>query len=386
MLSVVLGTVLLAGTPAVEPDEVLDSPPIVSVDDEPEDLDRWRVRVDYLYWYLRELRVPPMLTFAPEGGSGVIGEPGTIIARGDGRLRSRHHRYIGVRATVDLWVNQEEDRRFQVRGFFLERDSSYFTVKYDRVPTLAVPYVDATTGRQQALIVQGVTPEGERRHGGSVVYSRIEVFGEEGNYVWGLYDSEASHLDVFVGGRFLQMRERLDQTASYRILPEDSTLVGIEDHLQTFNRFYGVQAGLAGDLQFGRWSLLGRAAVALGGTEQLLRTKAGRVIHTPERRDTVGYGLRVLPGNTGRFHRGVFDVVTDVELGVGFDVTRHIRLCAGYSFLTWTRLLRPGDQLEPINLSQVSPSGLRGPLQPTIPFREDFFWAHGVNVGLEVRW
>jgi hypothetical protein len=48
--------------------------------------------------------------------------------------------------------------------------------------------------------------------------------------------------------------------------------------------------------------------------------------------------------------------------------------------------VRPGDQIQPVNLSQVAPGGLVGPLAPTIPFRTDSMWAHGAHAGLELRW
>lgn len=345
----------------------------------------WRLEADYLWWYLRKMRVPPMLTFGPEGGTGVIGDPGTEIARG-GRLTSRHDRYVGIRLAGEWAVDPDAGRRWQVRAFFLERDSSYFTVKYDRVPTLAVPYIDALTGQQQALIVQGTTPDGEQRHGGSVVYSRVELFGQEANYLVLLSAAAGWRLDGFVGLRFLQMRERLDQTSSYRVLPADSTLVGIEDHLQTFDRFYGAQVGLSGDRRWGRWVLDGRGAVALGATDEHVVTKGYSIHHTPAARVTADHGLRVLPSNTGSYSRAVVDVVTDLEVGVGVDLTEQVRLRVGYSLLTWARPVRPGDQLGPINLTQVSPGGLHGPALPDLPWREDYFWAQGVNAGVVFSW
>jgi hypothetical protein len=219
-----------------------------------------------------------------------------------------------------------------------------------------------------------------------VVYSRTEVFGQEGNYLGLLAGDAGCRLDGFMGLRFLQMRERLDQTSSYRVLPEESTLVGIEDHLQTFDHFYGAQVGLAGERRWGWLVLDGRGAVALGVTDEQVRTKGWTIHHTPQAREVAAHGLRVLPSNTGGYRRAVFDVVTEVEVGLGVDLTRHVRVRAGYSLLTWARPVRPGDQLGPVNLTQVSPGGLQGPPLPDMPWREDFFWAHGANVGMEVSW
>ena len=107
---------------------------------------------------------------------------------------------------------------------------------------------------------------------------------------------------------------------------------------------------------------------------------------TPQQRQVQPYGLFVLPSNRGEFSRVSFDVVTELRLNVVFELTRHVKLRSGYSFLTWDGPVRPGDQVLPINLSQVSPGGLRGPLQPLPNFKEDFFWAHGLNAGVELSW
>jgi hypothetical protein len=136
----------------------------------------------------------------------------------------------------------------------------------------------------------------------------------------------------------------------------------------------------------GRWSLEGRATVALGATDQEIRNKGDRVFQTPLERLTFPYGLQVLPSNTGQFQRCAFDWTSEIGAQVGYDLTRNIRIRLGYSFLTWANPVRPGDQVGPVNLSQVDPAGLRGPLLPLVRFKEDFFWAHGANAGIEFRW
>jgi hypothetical protein len=61
----------------------------------------------------------------------------------------------------------------------------------------------------------------------------------------------------------------------------------------------------------------------------------------------------------------------------------------GYNFLYWSRVVRPGNQIDRvINVSQLPTS--QGPGTVTSPFRPVFafpgtdFWALGVNIGLEI--
>src|SRR5204862_7789997 len=119
--------------------------------------------------------------------------------------------------------------------------------------------------------------------------------------------------------------------------------------------------------------------VAFGADDQIIRAKGDRVIHTPEQRTTFDYGLYVQPSNRGSFERIVGDFVTEWGMTLGCDWTSWLRGRVGYTLLTWRNPVRPGDQIEPLNLTGTGPA-------PTIPFRSDFFWAQGLNLGIELRW
>jgi acyl dehydratase len=92
------------------------------------------------------------------------------------------------------------------------------------------------------------------------------------------------------------------------------------------------------------------------------------------------YGLFTQPSNTGSFRRGAFDFVSEVNVNLGYQFTRHVGAFVGYTFLYWNNPVRAGDQVE----TAVAP-GQQAAL-PTIPFTADHFWAQGVNIGLDFRW
>lgn len=350
--------------------------------DEP---DRFHFQVDYLYWWLNRLQTPPLLTSGPTGSSGILGEPGTTVLRGGDRITSRHDRYIGVRGAVDWWFGPERLWGLELDAFFLERDSTHYTVRHGAVPVLAIPYIDER-GQNNSFVVSGNNREYGSLYGSTRVYSRMELFGQEGNFLLNFARTPDSQWNLFAGMRALQLRERLDLTSSASILPEMDTVIGLEDHFQTFNKFYGGQVGASGTLRAGRWFLEGRGAIALGLNDQQIRNKGQFIYHTPQARTAVANGLFVLPSNSGTFDNVSFDVVTEVRLKVGCELTRWLNVQVGYSLLTWAGPVRPGDQVVPINRTQVQAGGLQGALQPQPQFKEDFFWAHGFNTGIEVRW
>ncbi len=346
---------------------------------------RWAVHVDYLYWYLNRLRVPPVLTAGPEGSAGLPGDPGVTVLS-DGRLNSRHIRYIGVRPEIDWWADDCHTFGLQATAFFLERDSTYLTIPWNTFPTLAIPYIDASDGLAHTRIVAGHDPKLGDLTGSSVVYSRMELFGQEANALFRWLGDDNFDLHWLAGGRFLQLRERFDLTSSSKILPAQSTLLGLEDHLSTFNKFYGGQVGLTGEYRCGCFFVAGKAAAALGVNDELVRLKGESIFHVPGNRQSQQYGLFVLPSNRGEYERCVLNVVTELKIDFGVEVTNWLRIHAGYSLITWSNPVRPGDQIEPVNSTQVQPGGLVGLAQPTMPWREDLFWAHGVNAGIEIRW
>jgi Putative beta barrel porin-7 (BBP7) len=348
--------------------------------------ERLRIDVDFLYWFLERMRVPALLTTGTQESGGVLGEPGTETLYGDDRLESRHDRYVGVRFGADYWFDDTRTWGLNGSAFFLERDSSNFTVKWSSIPFLARPYVDAANGRESAHIIAGPSPGIGDLTGAFNAYSRIELFGQDANLLYGLTQGANWRLDALGGFRFLQMRERLDLTGVSRILPDETILLSATDHFDTFDKFFGVQAGLRGEVRRGRWFVEGKIALSIGGDDQEIRTYGNRIYQTPQEKLTTDYGVLVLPSNRGTFERGAFDFVTDVGLNVGCDLTQHIRARVGYSLLTWLNPVRPGDQIAPVNLAEVAPGAPPFTGQPSVPFREDFFWAQGVNAGLEFRW
>ncbi len=339
----------------------------------------WWVSAEYLVWFLREGHIPPLLTTGPLTSGGRLGEPGTQVLYGDERLKTRHNdRFFGTRITLD-WLNASRTLGLEGRAFFLERDSTYFKAVSDGTTLLARPYTDAATGRSASDIIAGPTPLGWR-NGAFVGYSRIELFGEEANAVIPLTQGGWLSCDLLAGARFLQMRDRLDLTATSHLLPARTTLFGLYDYLDAHNAFYGAQVGLRGCATWGHWFLQMRGTVAVGGDDQEVKADGNRTFQTPLVKVVRPGGLSVQESNIGDHSRGAVDMVSEVGVHLGYQVCRCLTLFGGYTFLYWNNPLRAGDQVDPL----ISPRP--GGTHPEIPFQSDPFWAQGVNVGLHLSW
>jgi hypothetical protein len=342
--------------------------------------------VEYLYWWLREGHIPPLLTTSSFASGGLLGQADTRVLYGDDRLETRHgDRFIGARPQLGWWLDDAHSLAVEGSAFFLERDSTYFKAVSDGSTLLARPYISALDGSPASEIIAGPNPAG-LRNGGFNGYSRIEFFGEEANLIGNVLEGAADRLDVVAGARFLQLRDRLDLTATGRLLPDQTTLYGLTDHFRVANAFYGGQVGLRSHHQWGHWDLDFRGTAALGGNVETIRTFGDRTTQTPLQREVLPYGLAVLPSNAGRFQRTAVDALYEFGVNVGYRLGEHVRIFCGYTFLLWDSPLRAGDQVDLyFNPNQLA-GAAGGPARPAIPWRDDLFWAQGLSVGLEFRW
>ncbi len=331
----------------------------------------WNVRGELLVWWLRSGRLPPLVTTGPEASAGVLGRPGVLAVYGDENIDTNRH--LGTRLTLQRWLDEEQNLGLKAGFFFVERNSRNFQAESPGTLLLARPFFNAATGDLDAAILAGQAGTQPLRAGGFDGLSKIELFGEEAALVAALVVSEQARLDFSAGAYFLQMRERLDLKASHRV-PADASLLGVADRFRVHDRFYGGQVGLVGEAFLGGFFLQGRGLIAFGANERVLKTRADSVAQTPAQRLETPLGFLVQPSNLGSFRDTTPDVVFEVGANLGYEVTASLRVYAGYTLIRWQNTIRAGDQIDP-----TLP-------RPGVPFRQDYFWAQGVNCGLELRW
>jgi hypothetical protein len=132
--------------------------------------------------------------------------------------------------------------------------------------------------------------------------------------------------------------------------------------------------------------------VALGSTDQVVDVAGSTVIAPPGQVATVANGgLLAQPTNSGHFTRDQFAVVPEVGVNVGYQATAHLRAFVGYTFLYWSNVVRPGDQIDrAVNPTQLPVSTaapqLAGPARPAPVLRDTAFWAQGSSFGVEFRY
>ncbi|MFO0842161.1 MAG: BBP7 family outer membrane beta-barrel protein [Gemmataceae bacterium] len=356
------------------------------------------------------LPVGPNDIFNP--GIATLGFPGTVQLFGGELERDP---FSGGRFTVGYSFDDCGEKAIELSGFFLGQRSASLVADSFATPVLARPFLRANDRVVLADgTVVGVGPAQSREFVSFPGQATGKVTVSAPSQLWGLEPSLVCkyccgcdyRIDLLAGFRFLSLSESLSvredvifDTGLQRIdqngVLVPSNLAGarafVQDRFSTTNQFYGGQVGAEGRWQRDRFTVDGRAKLALGVTRQQLRVDGVTQINNDPQE---AGGLLALPSNIGNFSRDCFSVIPQVGVSVGYFLSDQLRATAGYDFLYWSNVARPGGQIDPAIDVTAVPSFRRDPLNflPAVPtrpahvFKSTDFWAHGLTFGLEYRY
>lgn len=355
-------------------------------------LNRWYVRGEYLLWWIRPPRFPALATTGTEASQGDLGAPGTVVLFGGGT--EHYDPFSGGRLTVGWWCDPCQKWGIEFSGFVLGQQSIKFAADSSQFPIITRPFFNINEGREDSEI----TARPGVASGALLINAPSQLWGAELNVRCNLCGGCCWRLDSLTGFRYLDLRESVNITESVTVLQADPfRAVGdhalVFDDFATRNQFYGGQLGLDWEWRHNRWIVDVRAKLGLGVTHQTITINGGQVVtRAAGGQETFVGGLLALPSNIGRFERNRFSVVPELGVNIGYQFTDHLTAYVGYTFLDWTNVVRPGDQIDRVlDINQIPNfRGTANPpapqVRPLVPFRETNFWAQGLNVGLEYKW
>jgi hypothetical protein len=340
----------------------------------------WSCEAELLVWWLRNGRIPPMLTTGPAASQGILDRPGVVVVYGNEKLDVNRH--LGGRFTLTGWLDDDHSLGFQARGFVIERNSRTFKLSSDGSLLLARPYFDVATGTHASQVIAGPAPGVGDLSGSFYGFTKNELFGEQASLVLPI-GNENLTLNLLAGGYFLQMRERLEFTSASKLLPDEAVIFGTTDKSKIYNRFYGGHLGVQGELWHDSWFLGFQGHCAFGLTTHRVNVFGDNVFATPFGRDWGPVGLLVQPSNSGKCDNSTLDVVYEFNVRAGCQLTSWLRVHVGYTLIYWTNPIRAGDQ---VDLSIDRNQGSGGAARPRVPFADDWLFATGGSVGIELSW
>jgi hypothetical protein len=342
---------------------------------------------EYLLWWFKSGRVPPLVT---AGGNGVPGSPGTRVLADN--LNFDDDVRQGGRFALGYQFETAAPLGVEANFFFLPDRQSDEVFSSGGNPVLAQPFVNAATGKPDVNLVAlpGVAV------GSVTIGARTGLWGAEANLTAGLVRSDTFHLTALGGFRFLRLDDEVTSGEQFQVAPNvpgfGGSRVKLLDDFRTVNTFYGGQVGLETGVRLGLVTIDFRGKVGLGQMQQVAHVNGATDRLSPDGSTTIfPSGLFALPTNGGRHQRDEVAFIPEAGLNVGLQVTRHLKLYAGYSFLWVSTVARAGEQIDPVvNETQVRiktpPGPLVGPARPAFNFDGTDFWAQGLNFGLELRY
>src|SRR5205807_761921 len=105
---------------------------------------------------------------------------------------------------------------------------------------------------------------------------------------------------------------------------------------------------------------------------------------------TLNGGLLALTSNIGRTTHDEVTLVPELGVTLGWHVFKWMDVFAGYNFLYWSDVERPGDKVDRVVNPTLLPTsvqgntGFTGPVRPA-GLQQTDFWVHGVSGGLAFR-
>lgn len=350
---------------------------------------------DYLLWWVRKRQIPPLVSQGSLDDlfPGALGSPGSRAFLGPGSADNANH--SGARFTLLYWLDQDHNVGLDGSLTVLEQRTARLAAGgFGDVDNffLARPFFNPNTGIQDAdpLVVPGV------QAGSLAVTMPRRFLGAETNLRLSQDVSALSsyRMTLLAGARFLFLDEKLLISEGVIDLPDINNNPGnittISDNFVTYNRFYGGQLGLEMESRFGPLRLTLTGKVAVGVTSEVIKISGTTLVTEPGGPVTLDptRGLLAQPTNVGRFTRNQFAAVPEVGLNLAWEFNEHLRVSLGYTFLYWTDVARPGDQIDTtVNIGAVAaPAQFGTSPRPGVPFHTTGFWAQGLTAGVQVSY
>lgn len=349
---------------------------------------------EYLAWWVRGQPAPgPLVTTGDPASStaGFLSDPSTRVLFGDRNIG--YGTFAGARFAIGRWLDDDSITGIEFTGFYLQPRATSFQAASDAtgLPILAMLSAIPEGGERALYIASQV----RNVHGSINVTTSSQLLGGELNGVFNAWRMQDDVLELLVGFRYLDLQENLQTSAFSSVIGIDFSGLG-NDSFNTRNHFYGAQVGARWTGGSGRLSTTVTGLVGLGATNQVVAvggttTFSGTAVPLPAAAPGFLYSQ---PTNIGQVRHTAFSAVPQVQIKLGYDLLRNVRLTLGYDFLCWTNVVRASQQIDPVvNTTQAGPEfysdgqlKLVGQASPMPQMNRSNFWAQGFSGGLELRW
>jgi opacity protein-like surface antigen len=369
---------------------------------------------EYLRWWVKGAPLSvPLVTTGPEStAEGSINSNEATILYGapfspatGGNDTQNFDPLSGVRLWFGYWLDDTQRLAVEAGGFALQKAEADYNISSDSTgsPALGIPEYNSIfylgEGRCNIGVPNCGTGVGEDRSpvsvpdelaGSIAIKNTLQLWGLHANAVVNVVRTATWEVSALGGFRYLNLNEDFNMY---------STLMGVsgssfagqsgytDDDFATWNQFYGALLGLRAHGKLGPFSLESTLTAALGVNHETISIN-GYYQAYGFFNESGPYGIFATPANSGTTSSNKFAVVPEVQVKLGYDITPAVRVTVGYTFLYWSNVVRPTDQIDrnlikgqfyqedPYSTSLAYPQRLD---------KTTDFYAQGVSVGLSAR-
>ncbi|TWT56311.1 BBP7 family outer membrane beta-barrel protein [Allorhodopirellula solitaria] len=343
-------------------------------------------RAEYANISLDGQGAPPLLTTSDPGTS--IGNAGIV------GLASTQTLYGGTQIgdSTRSGGRFEVGRYFGASGLglsgsilFADDEKNHYSANSSTYGILARPYVDVSPGGMgsEADLV-GYSGE----YSGNVNVLSTTQFAAGDVFLRAMLVSQADRqLESFVGYTYLQLDDDLTIGESKRITGSSSglaigTLIDRSDHFEASNRFNAAAFGVRSETRWARWSLASMLKLGVGRTSTTV-TARGLTRTTDGSTSIQNGGLLVQESNSGSRDYSQFAVSPELRILLSRQLPYGWSASVGYHFLYLSRVLRAGEQIDPLlNLTQQNPGVLQGLAAPRRQVYYNDLTANAITFGV----
>jgi hypothetical protein len=321
----------------------------------------------------------------PFSEAGVLGEPGTSILFGGGKIDNAAE--SGFRVGLGLWLTPYQTWGIGGRYTNLGPEDIGFEASSEGSPILARPFYNISLDQEDAVVVAypGVSS------GAIQAQSSNEIEAYEVYLRKMLYYGYCNRVDLVFGYQNTQVTDAL--TVRHRLVSEAlegpiplGTVIDTRDQFRAENDFHGGEIGIMAQGYDGRvsWNLLTK--IGLGNTRQSMTIQGQTITTVPDfGSSTSNQGLLALDSNSGVYENDEFTLVPEASLSVAYHVTNLVQLSVGYSVLYWTSVVGTEGAIDDvINPTQIG-GPLVGPARPSYAMDDDSFWVQAITFGVSGR-
>ena len=368
--------------------------------------DGW-INFEYLMWWQDGMELPPLVTTSvgtgiPATQAGVLGLAPTRTLFGGNDVLTDN--FDGGRLRFGVWLDKCHTWGIGAEYFKIGSESEGFSQTSTGNPILARPFFNMETNREDSELVAfpgiltgNVTAQATSQLTGTSIYLRYLRQCDEGcnnGLFCGCPSHYCSRTEMMFGYRGLELKENVFISEDLNSTDQGNPgTFDILDRFETRNQFNGIDLGWMYRRTRGFWSLDTQLRLAVGNTKQTVRINGHTTITDPSTNPPTqtypGGLLTQTPGNIGVYTQNEFSVVPEFGATLGYQLTDHLRATVGYTFIYWSNVVRPGDQISRDvnpNLLQPQVPPITGAIRPGFEFDTTDYWVQGISFGGEYRW